>query len=220
MKIANIIYENDLVNHTKVKYVNYIKNPVDYNSVDKSLPTLYVGWSFMKDCNPDNEIIQNANILHKKILTNDLYWEFSFAESKASHVKGIKLFADSAPQFYFNSKYKYVNLDPIFFQLVDIEDLMAVLPKKLDYMYIYKNEMVYVILDDNIWGINLKMFEFFEFNINDIKNRLWVRAEDSCDDEDGNIYKEYYKTFPNFNRLKRYIIVMLSKWVFRSIYKK
>lgn len=211
MKIANIIYSDELINHTKVKYINYINSPAGYNSVDKSLPTLYVGWLFMKECNPDIEIIQNANILHKKIETNNLYWEFSFAESKASHVKGIQLFVESAPKFYFNSKYKYVNLDPIFFQLVDIEDLMGVLPKEIDKMYIYKNEMIYVIKNDNIWGINLMMFEFFEFKLNEIKNMLLNRVEEVHIDDDGSIYMEFYKIFPDFNRLKRYIIVMLSK---------
>ena len=69
MKIANIVYEKNLVNHTKVDYINYVNGEVKYNNLDTSLPTLYVGWSFMKQCNPDNEIIQNANILYKKIIT-------------------------------------------------------------------------------------------------------------------------------------------------------
>ena len=64
IKLANIIYEKDLVNHTKLDYVNYFNKPQNYDSIDKSLPTLYVGWSFMKACNEFNEIIQNANILH------------------------------------------------------------------------------------------------------------------------------------------------------------
>ena len=67
MKIANIIYEDDLVNYTKVEYINYFNESKKYEEIDKSLPTLYVGWSFMKDCNPDDEVIQNADILKKKV---------------------------------------------------------------------------------------------------------------------------------------------------------
>ena len=84
MKIANIIHEKELVNHTKAEYINYFNEPKVYDELDKSLPTLYVGWSFMKACNPDDPIIQNADILKKKIITNELYWEFSFRESKPS----------------------------------------------------------------------------------------------------------------------------------------
>ena len=72
MKLGNIIYEKELVNHTKVDYINYFNKPQIYHSLDKTLPTLYVGWSFMKSCNEFNDIIQNANILHKKIVANEL----------------------------------------------------------------------------------------------------------------------------------------------------
>jgi hypothetical protein len=74
MKIANIIYEKELVNHTKVEYVNYINEKIEYEKIGNNLPTLYVGWSFMKECNLKNEIIKNADILKKKIITNELYW--------------------------------------------------------------------------------------------------------------------------------------------------
>ena len=68
MKIANIIHEKELVNHTKAEYVNYINKPTAYEDLDTTLPTLYVGWSLMKDSNPKNELIQNADILKKKIV--------------------------------------------------------------------------------------------------------------------------------------------------------
>ena len=140
IKLANIIYEKELINHTKVDYVNYFNSSTEYNKVDKTLPTLYVGWSFMKSCNPFNEIIQNANILHKKIIANELYWECSFEESEPSHVKGIKKFVSLVPQFYFQPKYNFINLDPLFFQITDIEGLMDVLPKEIDFLYNFKNE--------------------------------------------------------------------------------
>ena len=124
MKIANIIHEDDLVNHTKVDYINYFNEPKAYDELDKSLPTLYVGWSFMKKCNPENPIIQNADILKKKIITNELYWELSFREGKPSHVKGVNKFASLAPEFYFKPKFTYTNLDPVFFQLANDDDLM------------------------------------------------------------------------------------------------
>jgi len=211
MKIANIIYEKELVNHTKVEYVNYINAPTEYDSLDKSLPTLFVGWSFMKASNPNNFIIQNANILHKKIIANELYWECSFEESKPSHVKGIDSFVNLAPQFYFQPKYTYVNLDPVFFQIVDIEDLMAAISKKIDLSYTLKNEMMYILSDHKIVGINLKMYEFFKFNVQEILQRIQERAETSYEDPNGTLYQDQYKIFPNFPHLKRYLVVILSK---------
>jgi len=210
MKIANIIHEAELVNHTKVDYINYINESKVYDELDKSLPTLYVGWSFMKKCNPDNNIIQNADILKKKIITNELYWELSFREGKPSHVKGVNTFSKLAPEFYFKPKFIYTNLDPVFFQLVTIDDLMDVLPKEFDATYNYKNEMLYVLLDNKIWGIDLRMYEFFQFDINDMVMRIQDRSINNYKDLTGDIYQKYYKLFPNFSLLKRYLITILD----------
>ena len=211
MKIANVIYEKELVNHTKVEYVNYYNQPMKYDDLDESLPTLFVGWSFMKACNPENEIIQHADILKKKIITNELYWEFSFEESKASHVKGIETFVGLVPQFYFTPKYQYINLDPVFFQITEIEDLMAILPKEIDATYILKNEMMYVLKENKIWGINLKMYDFFKFNIAEIIEQINYRTAHTLNDIDGQMYLNQYKIFPNFQLLKRYMVVIMTK---------
>jgi len=211
MKIANIIYEKELVNHTKVEYVNYINELTEYRKLDKTLPTLYVGWSFMKACNSNNELIQHADILHKKIVTNELYWEFNFEESKSSHVKGVESFVNLAPQFYFQPKYLYVNLDPVFFQIADIQGLMDVIPKQIDVTYNFKNEMIYVLSENKIIGVNLNMYSLFKFNIDEIKEEISIRSAVYINDMDGQMYLNQYKIFPNFSYLKRYMVVILTK---------
>jgi hypothetical protein len=212
MKIANVIYEKELVNHTKVEYVNYYCEPVEYDKLDKTLPTLYVGWSFMKACNPNNVIIQNADILKKKIVSNELYWEFNFEESKASHVKGVESFVNIAPQFYFQPKYTYINLDPVFFQIKDIQDLTDVLPKEKDVVYDFKSEMLYVLKDNKITGIDLKMYAFFKFNLDEIKEEVSNKnTAVYLNDMDGQMYLNQYKFFPNFPHLKRYMVVIMTK---------
>lgn len=208
MKIGNVIYEKELVNHTKVEYINYFNEPKIYDDLDKSLPTLYVGWSFMKACNPDNQIIQNADILKKKIVTNELYWEFSFRESKPSHVKGVDTFAGLVPQFYFSPKYTYTNLDPVFFQLRDIQDVMDVIPKEIDASYNYKNNILYLLSDKKIYGLNLEMYCFFKFNISELFSRIQERTTTSFTDLEGETYQSYYKIFPNYEHLKRYLVTI------------
>lgn len=211
MKVANIIYEKELVNHKKRDYINYYDEAIRYEMVDNDLPTLYVGWKFMKDCNPDNEIIQNADILKKKIITNQLYFEFSFEELKSSHVKGVDTFADKSPEFYFRSKHKYINLDPVFFQLSEVQDVMDVLPKEIDAYYQHKDEMLYLLKNDKITGINLKVYEFFQFNIENLLFRISERTSTAIFDGSGETYQLFYKKFPNFPNLKRYLVVIMSK---------
>ena len=210
MKIANIIHEKELVNHTKVEYINYFNEPIEYNKLDKLLPTLYVGWQFMKTSNSDNQVINNAEILRKKIITNELYWEFSFAENKSAHVKGVDDFVEAVPLYYFFPKYTYINLDPVGFQLRDVQDLMDVVPKQIDFLYNYKNEMVYFLKDDKITGIYLTLYSFFKFNINELLDRLQERTTNSVNDLDAEIYQSYYKIFPKFEFLKRYLVTILK----------
>lgn len=212
MKVANIIYEKELVNHTQVEFVNYYKEQIEYDKLDKTLPTLYVGWSFMKACNLNNPIIQNADILRKKIISNELYWEFSFEESKPSHIKGVEGFVNYAPQFYFQPKYSYICLDPVFFQIVDIQDLIAALPKEKDVVYNYKNEMLYILKDNKITGIDLKMYAFFKFNVTEIIE-IFQNGQTVVyvNDMDGQMYLNQYKIFPNFSHLKRYMPVIMTK---------
>jgi len=209
MKIANIIYENELVNHDMVEYINYYNEPLEYNklvTVIKNLPTLYVGWSFMKKCNLSNVIIQNADILDKKILKNKLYWEYSFDENKTSHINGIENFVKIAPNIYFEFNYQYINLDPVFFQIKNLNDLIVKLPPDFDRVYNYKNKMLYVLKNDKIWGVDIIMYSFFNFNVSDIINIFCNRTSKYIDDLDGNVYIKYSKILPNYTFLKRYIV--------------
>ena len=74
MKIGNIVYEIELINHINVEYINYINSPTEYKKIDNNLPTLYVGWLFMKKCNQYDPTFQNIDILTNEVIQNKLYW--------------------------------------------------------------------------------------------------------------------------------------------------
>jgi len=210
MYLGNIIYEKELVNHDKSDYIQYYDSKSDLSLIDFNLPTLIVGWSYMMNTFKDNELIQNADILHHRIETNKLYWEFSFEESKSSHVTGIKSFTDNIFEFYF-SQYKYINLDPIFFQINDVDELMDILPKEIDSFYVYKHDMIYVLKDKIIWGLNLDIYTFFKFDVDEIISKLEDRSYKPIHiDNDGYLYMKYSKKYNNFEKLKRYLIVILN----------
>ena len=211
MKIGNIIYRDELVNHTPVKYVIYTKQDVRYEIVDKNIPTLYVGWKFLKEINHDDPIIQAQTIFEKKIISNQLYWEFTFTENKGDHITGIESFVNNLPEYYFSGKYNYINLDPVFFQIKDIEDLMDAIPKRFNRLYNYKNEMLYLLMDNKIWGIDLKIYSFFKFDIEQIIKLLSEKTITYFPDLDGELFITQSKIFPTFSNLKRYLIILLSK---------
>lgn len=212
MKIGNIIYENELVNHKEVDFINYHKINENTSTVQKdvdySLPTLIVGWKFLKEKYPNVD----ANILKHKVLDKKLYWEFSFDENKSSHVNGILNFVENLPYYYYSTQYKYTNLDPIFFNLRDNDELFDVLPKEIDSFYLFKNRMLYVLVNKEIYGLDIEMYRFFKFNVKGLVDRLQKKINGSAIfDPEGEYYKEYYKKFPDFSYLKRYLVVIMSK---------
>lgn len=223
MKIGNIIYKGNLVDHEKVDYINYIQESVNFEDLNTDIPTLYVGWFSMKEENPNDHLIQSQSILDKKIVSNVLYWEFSFNENKAQHVEGVNYFVNNVPYYYFKPRYNYVNIDPVFFNINDIGDLNNILANEYDAIYNYKGEMLYLLNtkragfnDPNrqkrIVGIDLNMYEHFDFDIDQLLQTLHkkVATHQIYNDFDGEIYEKYYKIFPNFDDLKRYLIVLLS----------
>lgn len=219
MKIANIIYEKDLVNHKKVDYINYYTGSVDEiisQLKNPELPTLYVGWGFMKKFIQLNENLNNVNILKQQIIPNRLYWVFSFEEDKQNHVKGVEDFVYNTPQIYFTSKYEYTNIDPVFHQLSNNQDLFDVLPKKIDRCYYLKERMLYILSDNKIYGLDMEMYRFFKFNIMGIISKLEemtfnnTLSFDIYHDVDGAMLENYYKLFPNLSLLKRYLVVLVT----------
>jgi hypothetical protein len=211
MKIANIIYEKELINHSLVDYINYIKEPTEYEKIDKTLPTLYVGWSFMKLSNPNNPFILNHNILSKEIIKNQLYWECSFNESKTVHVGGIEKFTNNIPDMYFKARYEYINIDPINFNIKTIGDFANKTPQTIDVIYNLKNDIIYILSGNKIYGIDLILYKYFLFNVNEIKTFLYGKTTNIIEDIDGEVYRQNYNIFPNFSHLKRYLIIIVKK---------
>lgn len=208
LKLGNIVYKDELVNHTKVDYINYIQsNSKELHHFNMTLPTLNVGWNYYKENNLDFDL----NILEKEVKENQLYWEFSFNENKAQHVGGIEMFVRNAPYYYFRGKYSYKNIDPIFNKISNLEDFTNILPNENFNTFQYKDEMIYILDNNNILGIDLKMYEYFKIDINEITSFIKEESIMYFHDEDGSIYQNQYKNFPFFEDLKRYLVVLLSK---------
>jgi hypothetical protein len=72
--------------------------------------------------------------------------------------------------------------------------------------------MIYILSAENkITGINLNTYNFFQFDVNKIIERISERTNTIHTDLNGEIYEYYYKILPNFPQLKRYIVTLLTK---------
>ncbi|NJO61952.1 MAG: hypothetical protein HC836_28035 [Richelia sp. RM2_1_2] len=123
LKLGKIYYSGELVNHIKLDYIEYVNHSSDVLTKDIfrefDIPTLIVGWSVVKEMiaiSEDLDIKENITILDKKIVSKSLYWEYNFNENKHFHISGIENFVTAVPEYYFSSRYSYINIDPVFFQ--------------------------------------------------------------------------------------------------------
>jgi hypothetical protein len=212
MKFGNIIYKEDLVNHKKVGYINYINENIPISELPNDLPTLYVGWYNMKELNKENPLTEHISILEKTIFSNKLYWEFSFNENKSQHVNGVEEFVINVSEYYFMPRYTYINLCPIHFMIKDFDDLFDILPKTFDAVYKYKEEFIYLLKDNRITGLDWKLYNYFEFKSEEILTKIKNNTPENMwfNDNDGKFYQENYNILPYFEFLKRYMVVLLS----------
>lgn len=210
MKIANIIYDNKLINHEDLDYINYYNSKTEYNSINTLLPTLYVGRRFLKESNPNNEIILQSNVLEKKIIANKLYWECSFDEDKSSNINGVVRFVNLIPKYYFEGNFKYSIIDPVFLTLREDSQLYNALPNNIIKVYKFKDEMIYLLSENNkIFGIDLKMLNYFKFDIEKLDSVIDGKCDNIVNDIDGEIFKKFYRILPDYELLRRYVVSLI-----------
>lgn len=213
-KIANIYYRDSLVNHNEVGYVNYSsEEEFESNNKDGKLPTLIVGWKLLNSLSLVNNY--KPSILDKCINESELYWEFSFNENKSQHITGIEMFVRNAPIYYFSTLYTYNLIDPVYKNITSKDQIPIFFNESnADAIYIHRNKMIYILMNYQIFGIDIEMYEFFEiFNVKDylLNNLNIANSNHIFDDLKGDMFAEYNKIFLGYDDLERYLVVLLSK---------
>lgn len=202
-KIGNILYTKELVNHKKVDFVNYYNDALISN-IDNDLPTLIVGWENVKLNN-----LNNVSILEKTIIDKKLYWEFQFEECKQKHVDGVFNFVKLLPDYYFRNRYEYIVIDPIFFKINHVDDILVKIIKKTVEKAYLNNNSLYLLSGNNIYNINLNTMKFFYFDYNRVVNFFKERISYFIDDSDNSIFDKYYKYFKGYKYTKRFLISLI-----------
>src|SRR5205807_561040 len=117
-------------------HINFFKT---YEEIeDKTLPTLIVGWEYVKTK------FNDLNILNKEI-DKKTYWTFSFSERRDDSYNDIEIFINKIPELLFN-ELSYTNIDPIFEDIKSEKQLIEVL-EKINYLTYFNKEknMLYLL---------------------------------------------------------------------------
>ena len=78
-------------------------------------------------------------------------------------------------------------------------------------IYQYKEEIVYLLVpaERKIYGVYLNAFKYFGFDNKEILNQFSNKYVAKTIDQDGSIYQSFYRQFPDFDRLKRSMVLFL-----------
>jgi len=194
MNIGNIV-SSSKINEDNFKLFNEIE------SVDNSLPTLIVGWGKTKEIFGDK-----ISILNKKISDN-LYWTFSTTERRVDYDDDIITFKQECYN-NFGSELSYVYIDPIHDKPKKIKKILKKIYSLSESIsYFTDKNMLYILGENIVFGVNLEVTEFIGISTNSIITRVVnLRNSVLIDNEIFNKCKEFIKKLDNEYKLVPYVV--------------
>lgn len=194
MNIGNIV-SSSKINEDNFKLFDEIE------SVDNSLPTLIVGWGKTKEIFGDK-----ISILNKKISDN-LYWTFLPTERRVDYDDDIIIFKKVCYDS-FGSELSYVYIDPIHDKPQKIKKILKKIYSLSESIsYFTDKNMLYILGENIIFGVNLEITEFIGIKTNSIITRVVnLRNSVLIDNEIFNKCKEFIKKLDNEYKLVPYVV--------------
>jgi hypothetical protein len=170
-------------------------------STNKSLPTLIIGWGKTKEM-----FGENVSILHKQIDDN-LYWTFSQKERLVEYENDIIDFKKLCFN-KFGDELHYVYVDIIHGKLSTFKKILSkIYSLEESISYITDKNMLYILGDNIIFGIDLNIIEFIGVPINKVITKIQQLPNSVLiENEIFNKCKEFIKKLDNRYRLVPYII--------------
>jgi len=194
MNIGNIV-SSYKINEDNFKLFDEIE------LVDNSLPTLIVGWNKTKEIFGDK-----ISILNKKISDN-LYWTFLPTERRVDYDDDIIIFKKVCYD-NFGSELSYVYIDPIHDKPQKIKKILKkIYSLNESISYFTDKNMLYILGENIIFGVNLEITEFIGIKTNSIITRVVnLRNSVLIDNEIFNKCKEFIKKLDNEYKLVPYVV--------------
>lgn len=173
------VLANVIMDLTRVKFDIKVNKCKSMDEIDKSLPTLIIGYKNAK------KYIKDFNILKKSYHKQNLWWTFSKTERGVDFQDDIYKFSLEAIDNIID-KVEYQYVDYIDCSMEKTKKILIYLTKSDDYKiaYIDNNNFLYVYSPHFkiVWGFSLGTMMFYgikqssiERNIRKFRNTQWVR---------------------------------------------
>jgi hypothetical protein len=193
MKIGNIVTQTSLNISNDFNVVKSI------DDIIPGLPTLIIGWDNIKKKYPDYDIIDRK-------LGENLYWTFKKTEKRDFHEEDIYNFKLKVYNDLVNDV-NYVFVDPIMQKKKIIKKIIKKISggELVTYMH---DDMLYVYIDNIIFGIDLLLTDFLSLNRDKIIFKIKQKSKHFLDKN--NIFIEYKYILENLDNQVKYIPYLYS----------
>lgn len=194
MYFGNIVSDSEIL-------IDGFKKFNSNQTIDNDLPTIIIGWDLTK------KIYGNkVSILHKTINLKT-YWTFSSKERKVDYETDIEKFKEFCYN-NFGDNIPYVYLDILYGKKhVNKKIIKKILSLENPYIFITKNEMIYIFGDNIIFGIDLNVINYFDNKKEKVLQKIKTLKESVLvDSEIFNNYRDFIYKIKNKQRLIPYII--------------
>ena len=194
MLIANIVSATNVNVSCDFNVVKSLDETV------QGLPTLIVGWDYIKKNYPDYDII-------KRKLNENLFWTFKKTEKRELHEEDIYNFVE---QSYKNliKDITYTFIDPILFSRKNIVKIIKAI-NNTNKVISYKHEnMVYIYFERYIFGVDLIFTEFIGINSEKLLSKINKKSYIFLDKN--TIFIEYKKRIENLENQVKFIPYLYS----------
>ena len=158
MKIANIVSTINITVSDDFNVVTALDDTI------QGLPTLIIGWDYIKKNFPDYDIIDRN-------LGNNIFWTFKPTEKRDLYQQDLYNFINNTYKNLLD-KVKYYFIDPFILtrkQVIKIVRKILTSNDKISYLH---DNMMYIYFDNMIIGINLEMLEFMGLNTDKIVSKI------------------------------------------------
>jgi hypothetical protein len=194
MKIANIV---SLANINVSEDFNVVQSLDD---IIQGLPTLIIGWDYVKKHYPDYNIITRE-------LGPNLWWTFKKHEKRDLHEEDIYNFTERT---YKNliTDVSYVFVDPIIMSGKKIRKIVKKICSLSSVIAYEHQSMIYLYGEKLIFGIDLSLLSFMNLNVDKLKEKIIKKSSIFLKDE--SIFIEYKKRVENLDNQVKFIPYLYS----------
>jgi hypothetical protein len=163
MKLGNI------VSKTNVEISNDFNVVKSMDDIIQGLPTLIIGWDYVKKHYPDYDIIDRQ-------LGHNLYWTFKKTEKRDFHEEDIYNFIQKIYTGIIENV-SYVFIDPLITKRKTIKKILKKINSSNDVTSYQHDNMVYIYCDCIIFGVDLNLMEFIGLDKDKVISKIKIKSK-------------------------------------------